>query len=80
MSFGSRCEHLTSYVSYYSFNDRFTVSTGYKVLSINYDSDGHVFDTMLKGPVLGLTYRFVLRVTGGTGRFPKATGQAFLDI
>jgi hypothetical protein len=42
----------------YSFDNSFTVSAGYKILSIDYASDGHVFDTMLNGPVLGLTYRF----------------------
>ena len=31
---------------------------GYKALSVDYDEDGHVFDATLKGPVLGLTWRF----------------------
>ncbi|MEY9624982.1 hypothetical protein [Sinorhizobium fredii] len=42
----------------YSFNDKLTVSAGYKVLSVDYENDGHVFDATLKGPVLGLTIRF----------------------
>ncbi|WEX07512.1 hypothetical protein [Chelativorans sp. AA-79] len=42
----------------YSFNKKVTLSAGYKVLSVDYDDDGHVFDTTLSGPVLGLTYRF----------------------
>lgn len=42
----------------YAFNNRFAVSAGYKVLDVNYDRGGHVFDTRLNGPVLGLTYRF----------------------
>ncbi|SFQ74493.1 outer membrane protein [Nitratireductor indicus] len=42
----------------YSFNDKLSISAGYKALSVDYDSDGHVFDTTLAGPVLGFTYRF----------------------
>jgi hypothetical protein len=45
----------------YSLNDNFAVSAGYKALAVDYASDGHVFDTTLSGPVLGLTYRFVVR-------------------
>lgn len=42
----------------YAFSDHFSVSAGYKVLDVDYDRRGHVFDTRLNGPVLGLTYRF----------------------
>ncbi len=42
----------------YLFTDRLSVSAGYKILDVDYESDGHVFDTTLKGPVLGMTYRF----------------------
>jgi hypothetical protein len=42
----------------YVFTDHFSASAGYKVLDVDYDHDGHVFDTRLSGPVLGLTYRF----------------------
>lgn len=42
----------------YAFSDRFSASVGYKVLDVDYDHDGHVFDTRLSGPVLGMTYRF----------------------
>lgn len=42
----------------YTFSNNLSVSAGYKVLDVNYDSDGHVYDTRLSGPVLGLTYRF----------------------
>ncbi len=42
----------------YRFNDNWAVSAGYKVLSVDYDDDGHVFDATLSGPVLGFTYRF----------------------
>ena len=42
----------------YSASDRVSVSAGYKVLDVDYDHDGHVYDARLKGPVFGLTYRF----------------------
>ncbi len=42
----------------YVFSDRLSVSLGYKVLDVNYDNNGHVYDTRLSGPVLGMTYRF----------------------
>lgn len=42
----------------YSFNDKFTLSAGYKILSVDYDRGGRVFDTTLSGPVLGVTFQF----------------------
>ncbi len=42
----------------YIFTDRLSASLGYKVLDVDYDHDGHVFDARLSGPVLGMTYRF----------------------
>lgn len=42
----------------YVINEHFSASLGYKVLDVDYDHDGHVFDTRLSGPVLGMTYRF----------------------
>ncbi len=42
----------------YILTDHLSTSVGYKVLSVDYRHDGHVFDTTLHGPVLGLTYRF----------------------
>lgn len=42
----------------YVASDRFSVSAGYKVLDVDYDHGGHVYDVRLKGPVLGLTWRF----------------------
>lgn len=42
----------------YTINDRFALSGGYKVLTVDYKSDGYVFDTTLHGPVVGLTLRF----------------------
>lgn len=42
----------------YIITDHFSVSAGYKVLNVNYNHGGHVFNTRLSGPVLGMTYRF----------------------
>lgn len=42
----------------YTFTDQLSVSAGYKVLDVDYDHDGYVYDTRLSGPVVGLTYRF----------------------
>ncbi|HVV92841.1 MAG TPA: hypothetical protein VHD15_05420 [Hyphomicrobiales bacterium] len=42
----------------YVFSDRLSASAGYKVLDVDYDHSGHVYDTRLSGPVLGMTYRF----------------------
>lgn len=42
----------------YIFSDNLSVSAGYKVLDVDYDRGGHVFDTRLSGPVLGMTWRF----------------------
>jgi hypothetical protein len=42
----------------YVFNDRLSASLGYKVLDVDYAHDGHVYDTRLSGPVLGMTGRF----------------------
>lgn len=42
----------------YIVTDHVSVSAGYKVLSVDYESGGHVFDSRLSGPVLGMTWRF----------------------
>ncbi len=42
----------------YVFSDHLSGSVGYKVLDVDYDHGGHVYDTRLSGPVLGMTYRF----------------------
>lgn len=42
----------------YVVTGHLSASAGYKVLDVDYDRGGHVFDTRLSGPVLGLTYRF----------------------
>lgn len=42
----------------YVFTEHLSASAGYKVLDVDYRHNGHVYDTRLSGPVLGLTYRF----------------------
>jgi hypothetical protein len=42
----------------YSFSDRLSASAGYKVLKVDYHHGGHVYNTRMSGPILGLTYRF----------------------
>jgi hypothetical protein len=42
----------------YVFSSRLSASAGYKMLDVEYNHNGHVYDTRLSGPVLGMTYRF----------------------
>ncbi|MFK4826081.1 hypothetical protein ACI0FM_15040 [Paenochrobactrum sp. BZR 588] len=42
----------------YTFTKHLSTSVGYKYLRVNYSDKGHTFDTTLKGPVVGMTYRF----------------------
>lgn len=42
----------------YVFSDRLSGSLGYKVLDVDYNHGGHVYDTRFSGPVLGITLRF----------------------
>ena len=42
----------------YVASDRLSVSAGYKVLDVDYDRGGHVYDVRLKGPAFGLTWRY----------------------
>lgn len=55
---GSRFAWSAQATLNYAFSDHLSVSAGYKVLDVDYDRKGHVYDTQLRGPVLGLTYRF----------------------
>jgi hypothetical protein len=36
----------------YAFNDRWSISGGYKALAVDYSSDDYVYDTVLSGPQL----------------------------
>ena len=42
----------------YALEDSFSASIGYKLLDVNYDYNGQVYDTQLRGPAIGMTYRF----------------------
>lgn len=42
----------------YTFRDSLSTSLGYKLLDVDYDYNGHAYDTRLSGPALGMTYRF----------------------
>lgn len=42
----------------YTFTDTLSASAGYKTLKVNYDNHGHVYNTRLSGPVIGVTWRF----------------------
>jgi len=42
----------------YTFTDTLSASAGYKALKVNYDNHRHVYDTLLSGPVIGVTWRF----------------------
>ncbi|MBK3745917.1 hypothetical protein G3A39_42985 [Paraburkholderia aspalathi] len=42
----------------YIISDNFSLSAGYKLLDVDYRRGGHVYDTKLSGPVLGVTWRF----------------------
>lgn len=58
--FGAGSDHTWSALATinYVFSAHLSASAGYKVLDVDYDHGGHVHDTRLSGPVLGLTYRF----------------------
>ncbi|SMO83346.1 hypothetical protein [Paracoccus laeviglucosivorans] len=42
----------------YVVTDSASISVGYRVLDVDYEDDGHVFDTRMQGPVIGATWRF----------------------
>ncbi len=58
--FGAGSNHTWSSLAAvnYVFSDRLSASVGYKTLNVDYDRGGHVYDVRMRGPVLGLTYRF----------------------
>ncbi|TPW33362.1 hypothetical protein FJU08_02025 [Martelella alba] len=42
----------------YEMRKNMALSIGYKYQSVDYDSGGHVFDTQMQGPVMGVSFRF----------------------
>lgn len=42
----------------YLATDAIALSAGYKVLDVDYNNNGYVYDARLSGPVLGMTWRF----------------------
>ena len=50
------CDHIVTDEKIY-LADRLE-QAGYKVLDVDYDHRGHVFDTRLQGPAFGMTWRF----------------------
>lgn len=42
----------------YQKSERLTFRAGYRVLSVDYDDGGFVYDIRMQGPVIGMTYRF----------------------
>ncbi|MCT4370043.1 hypothetical protein CLG85_006735 [Yangia mangrovi] len=42
----------------YAFSENFSLAMGWRVLDIDYDKDGVVYDTTQSGPILGLTFKF----------------------
>lgn len=55
---GSRLSWQAMLAFNYGITPRLTASAGYKIWSVDYRHDGHVFDVRLQGPALGLTWRF----------------------
>jgi len=42
----------------YRFRDWISVAAGYRYLSVDYDTDGFVWDVWMSGPLLGVIFRF----------------------
>jgi hypothetical protein len=42
----------------YVVNDRFAVTGGWRILSVDYEGDGIVYDVEQSGPLIGATFRF----------------------
>lgn len=55
---GSRLSYQATLTLNYDLSEHFSLAAGYKVLDVNYRRAGHVFDTRMSGPVLGLSWRY----------------------
>jgi hypothetical protein len=42
----------------YRFNDTFSATIGYRALGVDYSKDGFLFDTVMQGPIMGVTMTF----------------------
>jgi len=42
----------------YKFSDTISAMAGYRGVGVNYDDDGFVFDVVLQGPIIGVTFHF----------------------
>ena len=42
----------------YEFNDTFSMTAGYRALSVDYHNNGFVYDVVQSGPILGLVFKF----------------------
>ncbi len=55
---GSRISYQATLTLNYDLSDNVSVAAGYKMLNVNYRRSGHIFDTRMSGPVIGLTWRY----------------------
>ena len=42
----------------YTFINNISISAGYKAFKVNYDRQGHIYNTLQSGPILGATWHF----------------------
>ena len=49
---------LARFTFAYLFSNHHYVSAGYKVRNVDYDRNGHAYDTRVSDPVPGMTTRF----------------------
>lgn len=55
---GSRLSYQATLTLNYDLSENFSIAAGYKMLDVNYRRSGHIFDTRMSGPVLGLSWRY----------------------
>ena len=55
---GSDMTWQLSGVLSYAFKETFSAELGYRILDVDYDKDGFLYDLRLEGPILGATFRF----------------------
>jgi len=42
----------------YNFTDTFSITAGYRGVSVNHRNDGLVYDVVQSGPVMGIVFKF----------------------